>query len=87
MSINLRIGMVNIIHRRSIMRSIKAIQQALDCRWKLNADQRREIIDRRINAHESQASLANAFGVHQSTISRLVSDHLRQQAEEKENHE
>lgn len=68
------------------MSKIKEQQQKLDCRYKLSENQRMEIISRRING-ESQAQLSILFGVHQSTISRIVKEYLQNKPEEETNNE
>ena len=47
----------------------------LDCRFKLSAAKIAEIVQRRI-AGETQKSLAKAYCVDQSTISRVISRYL-----------
>lgn len=50
----------------------------LDCRFKLSAAKIAEIVHRRI-AGETQKSLAAAYAVDQSTISRVISRYLESQ--------
>ncbi len=67
------------------MNTVKHEQEKLDCRWKTTPEQRREIIERRLNG-ESQASIARSIGdgLHQSSISRIFAQYLKSKIEEEQ---
>lgn len=48
----------------------------LDRRWKLDSSARQAIVERRL-AGATQREIAEDYGIHQSTVSRVVSDWLK----------
>ena len=69
-----------------IMEDIRAEQKTLDCRYRVSSMMRQEIIRRRLG-FESQASIAADLGIHQSTISRVMTEYLKSKAEGGQNYE
>ena len=55
-----------------------------DKRYHLSNEDRKDIIECKL-AGISQAELAEVYGVHQSTISRVIAEYLKSNMEENEN--
>lgn len=62
----------------------KVSQRDLDRRWKLKEADYRAIIERRL-AGATQKEISDEYGIHQSSVSRLVAEYLKSQnGEDKE---
>ena len=68
------------------MKDIRAEQQKLDCRFRVDPAMRQEIIRRRLGG-ESQASISSDFEIHQSSVSRIMTDYLKSKEEGGRDHE
>ena len=66
------------------MHSLPKKQERLNCKYRTTESQRQAIIERRLNG-ESQAAIARDYDIHQSTVSRIVAEHLKANEEGNDN--
>ena len=59
-------------------------QEECDCRYRTNSEMREAIITKRLDG-QSQASIAQEFSLHQSTISRIMAGYFKSQEEGNDN--